>query len=88
MISNKELQNHVEQIHKRENMDQCMNAHQYWWAFMNSKKVYHWLCGCEGIAKGIQLHLLLDQGGKTVNSTAQVGVAALDKDVVGTTKIV
>ena len=40
------------------------------------------------IAEWVQLHLLFDQGGKAVDPTAQVGVAALDEDVVCATKII
>lgn len=42
----------------------------------------------ERVAERVQFHLLLDQCGKTVDPTAQVGVAAFDVNVVGTTKIV
>ena len=42
----------------------------------------------ERVAEGIQRHLLLDQGGQTVDPTAKVGVAALDENVVCATEII
>ena len=42
----------------------------------------------QGVAERIQLHLLLDQGGQTVDPTAQIRAAALDEDVVSTTEII
>ena len=40
------------------------------------------------IAEGIQLHLLFDQGGKAVDTTAKIRVAALNENVVCATEII
>ena len=40
------------------------------------------------IAEGFQLHLLLDQGGQTVDPTAKIRIAALDVNMVGSVEII